>query len=385
MIEIDACELCLRRTHLVGMLATRIERTGRGRAALGGLLALPDDDLVSGLGARHDRALHIARERFEAARAREEMARHRLTAVCRHAAGYPAPLLDLDDAPAMLHVAGDASALGPLRGDDRDVPAVAVVGARRATDYGLDTAFALGRGLAASGITVVSGMALGIDSAAHEGALAGEGQTVAVLASGAERPYPAGKRALYRRILRHGCAVSELPPGTPVLRWAFPARNRIIAALAAATVVVEARERSGSLITAEIAADLGRHIGAVPGPVTGPRSAGTNALLHDGAAVVRDAGDALDLAAGPGAPLRRRPAPPAPRLAPRAPAAPPVPGDPALRRALDTVECGADSPERLARALGVDVSSASVALTQLELGGFLRRRHDGSYALRLSA
>jgi DNA processing protein len=382
---VDVCEACLRRTHLVGLLSGRIERGGRGRVALGGLLGLADDDLIDGLGARHERGLHVARERFDPGSAAAEIVRAGLSAVCRHALGYPPCLLDLEDAPAVLHVAGDATALAALCVPD--VPALALVGARRATAYGLETAVALGRGVAASGLTVVSGMALGVDSAAHTGALEAEGPTIAVLAGGAETPYPASKRTLYRRILRDGCAISELPPGAPIMRWAFPARNRIIAALGAATVVVEATERSGSLITAEIAADLGRPVGAVPGQVTGTRSSGTNALLHDGAAVVRDARDALDLAAGPGGPPRRRPVSDrrgqaaAPRRA-VVPAPSAAELTPELRGVLAAVEDGADSPGRLAVALGADVSRASIALTQLELAGALRREHDGSYTLR---
>jgi DNA processing protein len=390
----DACEPCLRRTHLVGLLAARIARTGRGRSALGGLFALGDDELFAGLGARDDRALHVARERFDLAGAHRTLRRAGLTAVCRHADGYPPPLLDLEDAPAVLHVAGDLGALAALCMPERDVPAVAVVGARRATGYGLETAETLGRGLAVSGVTVVSGMALGVDSAAHTGALQAGGPTIAVLAGGAEQAYPPSKLSLYNQIVRGGgCVVSEMPPGSPIMRWAFPARNRIIAALSAATVVVEARERSGSLITAEIAADLGRPVGAVPGRVTGSRSSGTNALLHDGAAVVRDAQDALDLAAMPGTLRRSRPpgdlggAPAAVRTAPAGPSpeharAPAL--DAGLRRALDGVEDGGDSPERLARLLEADVAAASALLTRLELSGHLRRMHDGSYVLRLA-
>jgi DNA processing protein len=379
-----ACAACLRRTHLIGLLSGRIGRAGRGRAALGALLALPDEQLVTGLGARHDRALQSARERFDPGDALEAIDAAGLTAVCCHAEGYPPPLLDLEDAPAVLHIAGDRGALEALCAPDRDVPAVAIVGARRATGYGLETAEALGRGLGAAGVTVVSGMALGIDSAAHAGALQAQGATIAVLAGGADTPYPASKRALYRQIVSAGgCVVSEMPPGAAVMRWGFPARNRIIAALSAATVVVEARERSGSLITAEIAADLGRPVGAVPGRVTGSRSSGTNALLHDGAAVVRDASDALDLAAMPGTLRRPRPAPPRFEPVVARPAPPPPPLEAELRRALDAVEDGGDSPERLGRVLGVDVAVAGALLTRLELAGRVRRRHDGGYVLRV--
>jgi DNA processing protein len=329
MTAIDACDPCLRRTHLLGALARHIEQAGRGRATFGGLLALGDDDLIAAMRADGDRKLHVARERFDPDAQRDRCAANRLSVFCRHSPGYPSRLFDLPDPPAMLHVAGDPAALDPLSGSDHEVPAVAVVGARRATPYGLDVAETLGSDLAAAGVTVVSGMALGVDSAAHEGALAGGGRTIAVLGGGADKVYPASKRGLYLRIRAHGCAVSELPPGSAAMRWTFPARNRLIAALVSAVVVVEARERSGSLITADLAADLGRPVGAVPGPVTGPRSEGTNALLRDGAALIRGARDALDLMAELPVPVRRRerpirdvaraPAPPRPPPRPEPP------------------------------------------------------------------
>ena len=386
MTQIDACDPCLRRTNLLSLLSTRIERAGRGRATFGRLLALSDDDLISAMGADHDARLHLARGRFVPDAERERCAARDVGAICRHAAGYPARLLELDDPPAMLHVAGDPSALAAVCARHGDVPAIAVVGARRATTYALEVARMLGRDLAHADVSVVSGMALGVDSAAHEGALAGGGRTIAVLAGGADVIYPRSKHRLYHRIRANGCAVSELPPGAEVMRWAFPARNRLIAALAAAVVVVEGRDRSGSLITADIAADLGRPVGAVPGLVTAPRSAGTNALLADGAAVIRDARDALDLAAlpprRPRVGPRREPVPvPSP---PRPPVPPPDPElEPALREALAAVDDGADSPDRLAVVLGGDVAAATIALTRLELVGVLRRELDGSYARRV--
>jgi len=144
-------------------------------------------------------------------------------------------------------------------------------------------------------VTVVSGMAMGVDSAAHAGTLEAGGATVAALATGADRPYPARARTLHARIAETGCVVSELPPGFEPRRWAFPARNRVIAALSAATVVVEGGERSGSLITADFAAELGRGVGAVPGAVTARLAAGPHALLKAGAELIRDAADVLDL------------------------------------------------------------------------------------------
>jgi DNA processing protein len=263
----------------------------------------------------------------------------------------------------VLHVAGDPARLAAL--DDEHAPAVAVVGARRAGPEGLEVARGLGRGLAAAGVAVVSGMALGIDSAAHAGALEVGGPTIAVLAGGADVPYPASKRGLYRALVQTQAVVSEMPPGFQPFRWCFPARNRTIAALASLTIVVEATERSGSLITAEIAQDLGRPVGAVPGPVSAPRAAGSNALLRDGALVIRHAQDALDEVLGIGV---------ATALAgPRADglAAP-------LRALLLRVEDGCDTVGRLA-ATPAQAQAVLAGLAELELAGFLQRGPGGRY------
>src|SRR5436305_5249316 len=157
----------------------------------------------------------------------------------------------------------------------------------------------LGRELAAAGLLVVSGLAFGIDACAHRGALDAN-TTVAVLGCGADGAYPASHRSLWRRICERGLVLSEMPPGTGAWRWTFPARNRVMAALAGMTVVVEAAARSGSLITADLAADLGRDLGAVPGPVTSRASAGPNDLLAGGACVVRNGQDVLDAMLGAG-------------------------------------------------------------------------------------
>ncbi len=175
---------------------------------------------------------------------------------------------------------------------------VAIVGTRRASADGLEMATTLGRGLARAGVTVVSGMALGIDSAAHRGALDGGGATVAVLAGAAEIAYPRSKATLHAELVSRACAVSELPPGFEPFRWCFPARNRIIAGLAQLTLVVEGAERSGSLITADFAGALGREVAAVPGRATSPRTRGSNGLIRDGATVVLGVDDVLDAVLG---------------------------------------------------------------------------------------
>ncbi|MBW3653767.1 MAG: DNA-protecting protein DprA [Actinobacteria bacterium] len=214
-------------------------------------------------------------------------------------------------------------------------------------------------------MTVISGMALGIDAAAHAGALEVGGPTITVLAGGADVAYPASKRSLHRELVRTQAAISEMPPGFKPFRWCFPARNRIIAGLASMTIVVEATQRSGSLITADLAQELGRAVGAVPGPVTGERCAGSNALLRDGAVVIRDAQDALDEALGIGV---------ATALAGRRPddLAPP------LRALLRRVEEGRNTVSSLA-ATPAEAQHAIAALTELELLGFLRRGPGGHY------
>jgi DNA processing protein len=335
-------------------LAARLDVEWRRRTAPSGVLSLPDEALIA-LDPTGNAASAYRRFASPAARRRIEAAN--LEAVCRCSPRYPARLLELPDPPAVLHVAGNRAAL-------EDANAVAVVGARRGTPYGLAVARSLGSALSTVGSTVVSGLALGVDSAAHLGALDGSGGVVAVLAGGADVPYPARNRALRRRVVERGCVLSELPPGFVPHRWAFVARNRIIAGLAATTVVVEATERSGSLTTADFAAQAGRAVGAVPGPVTSRFSAGANALIAAGAVVVRDARDVLDVVLGPGAPLVAVP-----------PAEPP---EPHLRRLLRGIERGHGTPAELA-ADADDFTRVLHDLTELELRGLVRRDFGGRY------
>jgi DNA processing protein len=198
---------------------------------------------------------------------------------------YPAQLRAIPAPPPVLHVRGRLLA--------EDALAVAVVGSRRASAYGLEVAERLARDLAARGVTVVSGLARGIDGAAHRGALAAGGRTVAVLGSGPDVVYPPEHRRLAAAVAEAGAVVSQFPPGAAPLPERFPERNRVIAGLALGVVVVEAAERSGALITARLAADLGREVMAVPGRVTSPLSRGTHALLRDGAALVETWADVV--------------------------------------------------------------------------------------------
>jgi len=216
-----------------------------------------------------------------AARARE---------IGRREDGYPPRLELLPDPPASLRVIGRLP----------EEPLVAIVGAREADSAMCRFAASLARDLAGRGLAVISGGALGIDTAAHEGCLQGGGRTVAVLGSGFHHPYPAGNIPLFRRIAAEGALISEFPDETPPDRWTFPRRNRIVAALSLAVVVVQAAERSGALITAKAARAVGVPVGAVPGSPADARSRGCNGLIRGGAALVEDAADVLGLIDGGG-------------------------------------------------------------------------------------
>jgi DNA processing protein len=206
----------------------------------------------------------------------------------RSSAGFPRGLASIFDPPVGLFLRGDEDAAVLER------PAVAVVGARSCSSYGASVARTLGRELAAAGIVIVSGLARGVDGEAHRGAVDAGGSTVAVLGCGVDRVYPAAHAELARRVTECGLIASEYAPGVEPAPWRFPARNRIIAGLASATVVVEARERSGALITADLALEEGREVFAVPGEITSALSAGTNALLRTGATALTSAGDVLE-------------------------------------------------------------------------------------------
>jgi DNA processing protein len=275
---------------------------------------------VSGIGPARFRELRRAHPTARAALAaaaapalaERAIDRARSAVAAAHAAGagvaesgdaeYPASLDDLDDPPPHLWYLGDPSIVGASA-----PPAVAIVGTRRTTAYGERVTAELATALARAGATIVSGMALGIDAAAHRAALQAGGRTVAVLGTGVDVPYPAAHRTLHTEIARTGLVVSEQPVGARAGPGAFPRRNRIIAALASATIVVEAGARSGALITASHALDLGRTVAAVPGPIDVPQAAGSNELVRDGAVVIASVADALALLGLHGPPARRGP------------------------------------------------------------------------------
>jgi DNA processing protein len=363
-----ACDACLRRTWLLARLAGHIEHARHERRRLHDILALDDEQLLAGVGGSHAPGIASEYERVRPGPLRSAVASAGLAAVCRHDERFPPGLRCDPGGPAVLYVAGRAARLPELvGGSDGDglPPAVAIVGARRATPDGAEIARSLARGLAAAGVTVVSGMAIGIDAAAHAGALDACGPTLAVLGGGPDVAYPRAKQWIHRALVERHCVVSEMPPGFRPFKWSFPARNRIIAGLARITVVVEAAERSGSLITADFATQLGRDVAAVPGRVTSLQSRGTNALIVDGATLVRDARDVLDLLFGAGGGAAAFDA--AGGLEPR------------LRDVLRAIDSGHDTIAALARTPEA-AHDAAVALTELELLGLVRRDPGGRYA-----
>lgn len=278
--------------------------------------------------------------------------------IARSAADFPARLRTIHDPPPGLFVRGS----NPLTVLDR--PCVAIVGARACSPYGTAVALAFGRELAAAGVVVLSGLARGVDAAAHRGALDG-GQTVAVLGCGVDRDYPRAHASLAAAIAERGLIVSEYPPGVEPAPWRFPARNRIVAGLSEATVVVEARARSGALITADLALDEGRDVLAVPGEITSALSAGSNGLLRLGAVPVTSTADVLEvLGIEPDGPQNGAGAIDDLPLAAGA--------------VLSHVGAAAVSADELVRLTDLDASVVSAALVELELRGLVEQ-HDGVF------
>lgn len=310
--------------------------------ALAAFAAETKSHLVSAPSSERFRA--FAR-RFDAQAYFRRLAERGVRWVARSDPGFPALLRAIHDPPPGLFLRGSA------RADVLSAPCVAIVGARGCSSYGAQIARSFARELAGAGLVVVSGLARGIDGEAHRGALEAAGVTVAVLGCGIDRDYPAAHASLADRIRERGLLVSEYAPGVEPAPWLFPARNRIIAGLARATVVVEARERSGALITADLALEEGREVFAVPGEITSRLSAGTNALLRLGATPATSSRDVLEA-------LGVEPPPPsAPELGPVA------------ARLYERLQDGPADANELARATEIPASELAAALTELELTG----------------
>jgi DNA processing protein len=358
-----ACECCLRRSWLLAELSGPLDYWAPDRSRLIELLRLEDEELLQAAAGRRRTELKARYQRFDAGEL------HRganVEAVCSHDRLYPRALRNAA-APHMLYVAGGVERLARLTA----APVVAIVGSRRASDYGIEMARSIGRGLAASGVTVISGLADGIPAAAHTGALEAHGGTLAVMSGGLGVSCQARRRSLYERIRHGGCAIAELPCDCRGRRWGQAASERILAQLARLIIVVEAGDGPGELALARIAQALGRPVAALPGRVTSPLSRGTNGLLMQGASLVRGPRDALDLLYPlAGAPAASEPASSShDELHPR------------LRAMLERVGAGCDTVERLTRDCA-DAEEVLLTLSELELMGLLARGDGGRYVPR---
>ncbi|MFQ5889052.1 MAG: DNA-processing protein DprA [Gemmatimonadota bacterium] len=338
------------------ILRVLIDRLGSATA----VLAARPSELADAPGMTEERALCLSALRPVPEEHLHRLARRGIRVVSYGAPGYPERLAHLHHPPPVLYL------LGPLDAPVRR--AVAVVGTRRATEYGRRTARGLAADLAAAGWTVVSGLARGIDAAAHRGALEARGATVGVLGSGLDHAFPASSRPLYAALRRRGLLISEFAPGVAPARGLFPRRNRIIAALADAVVVVQAGSRSGALITVAHALDLGREVLAVPGQVGHPGSEGVHALLRDGAHLATCAADVLT-ALGEEPPTRLDEGGPAAGHA-----------DPDEAALLIAMARGIEAADDLAAAARLDIGRALAALSRLEIRGAVRALPGGRFA-----
>ncbi len=319
--------------------------------------ARPAQWRAAGLDDRLIHALQTAQRRDPGA-ALARIARAGVLALCRDDARFPAALTTFNHAPALIYVRGML--------DDADDRAVAIVGTRNPSAYGCDVARQLAGTLASAGITIVSGLALGIDAIAHQAALDAGGRTIAVLACGADQVYPLRHRALAARIATSGALVSEFPVGQRPLPALFPARNRLISGLARVVIVIEADLGSGALITVDCALDQGREVGAVPGSIFSERSRGTHRMLRDGAHLITSADDVLALlgmsSAGRAA---------APAFS--------EPDDPLERAVLAQFGSAALDVDTLAELVGAAPALLGLSLSSLEIAGRIRRTANGMF------
>jgi DNA processing protein len=365
-----ACKDCLRRSWLLTALSRSLENRASNRARLLELLELEDMELIERVGGERRRELRVRYARFDPRKIHWSTD---VEALCWHHHDYPRALAG-KSAPQMLYVAGPAQRLERLSAQ----PTVAIVGSRRATDYGMEMARSLARGLAASGVTVAASLSDGIAIAAHAGALEVDGKTLMVMEGGVDVPCAARRRELFERVRQRGCIVAELPCGFGARRnsWCYTARERVVVGIAELTIVVEADESPIEMLGARIAKTLERRVGAVPGRVTSPVSRGTHALLRDGATLIRGPRDVLELLSR-GSVLRRVNDAQqgidgtVPELEPR------------LLATLEQVGAGCDTPAKLT-AGSADAGEVLLALSELEVMGLLGRGDGGRYVPRES-
>jgi len=359
------CAQCTRRTWLLGMLGVRLDFRARDLERLWSLLELADRCLIDAIGGRRRSGLHAAYEAWEPAHiSAPAPANEYSEQLCLHHSAYPAILHGDTLAPHTLSVRGGMSRLE----DMLKQKVVAIVGTRRATDYGMELARELARGLAASGLTVVSGFGEGIPSAVHAGVLEANARPLGVIAGEVAHCSPAWCAPLYRRIVDEGCAISEqvTSSGLRARTWWQAASIRTLALLAELTIVIEASEHPRELACARLAWTRGRDVAAIPGRVSSPASKGTNALLMQGARLIRDTQDALDALYGVGARdgVEQQLRPPA--LEPR------------LAKVLERVARGEDTVAKLS-VRGTKSGELALALIELELRGLLVRGDGARY------
>ena len=313
-------------------------------------------------------ALAELRRDFDPEGVRDRLSRAGVAVLTMADGAYPTRLREIPDPPPALFVGGELD----------DGPSVALVGSRKASGSGTEMARRLARALAGRGVRVVSGLALGVDAAAHEGALDASGKTVGVLGCGIDVVYPRANRGLYGRVKAAGALVSEYYLGEAPLAWRFPARNRIVAGLCGCTVVVEAPEKSGALITSRHALDAGRDVWAVPGPQDAPECRGSNKLLADGAGVLWDIDEFLEAVTG----TRGAEGGPAGAMAQAALPEVPVelPDDEA--EVLGSVDLRAAGADVISVRSGVEMRRVLSALSLLELKGYVARDAAGNFARR---
>lgn len=338
----------------------RIERLVQRFATLAAAWSAPRDELRACLDPKPLAELLAARGRVDPHHELERIEALGIRVTHPGHPAYPRLLAEISGRPSILYMRGE---LAPA-----DEASVAIVGTRRATPYGRQAAERIAAELARAGVTVISGLARGVDSVAHRSALEAGGRTIAVLGSGPDVIYPSEHRRLAEHILEAGAIVTEHPPGTPPDAQNFPARNRIISGMSLGVVVVEAPRRSGALITATFAADQGREVFVVPGSVFSPSSEGTNLLLRDGARIVRDGADVLeDLSLGTQEEASARQSQ--------------MPLDDNERRLFDAVGTEARHIDELAEAAGLGAGQAAALLLTMELKGLIRN-HGAQFYVR---
>ncbi len=307
-----------------------------------------------GLEGKLCEALIAARRSVDLDRLLEQAASQDVTLLCVEDQEYPERLRRTPAPPPLIYLRGSFT--------PADEWAVAIVGTRNITNYGRDAAYELARGLAEAGVTIISGLALGVDAVAHQAALDAGGRTIAVLGSGVDKPYPERNRTLARRMLTQGALISDYPLGTAPAPLNFPPRNRLISGLAAGVVVVEAGEKSGALITVNFALEQGREVFAVPGPVFSRASVGPHQLIRDGATLVTSAQDVLET-------LGWHHAASISAIS----ADEPLPDDPQEAALLEHVGLEPQHVDVLVRSSGLPAPTVSAVLSMLELKGFVRQ------------